>query len=414
LGSTLRLPPRGDVRVSGRANTRSWVYRRRLTGRLWNTTSCIPHGRCTRSLTRPAGYTGDGSRADSGMPPAALTHLGATPQATPPPDAAAIAVARADSAAAGPLWKARRGALTEPGAAHAWRLPEELDPRAAVQEAVAAADAQEVRGGNGPHGLLGSLFVVPAVPPSTGRNRQHNCFPSALMALNEAQIPHVRVVHVHVSTGVPKRTGERSATRYPNPRYASIRTVVHSVYPRVAQESAARRAHEAARTAARAAATHAARTQLDAPGADAAAVAAAADAAGAWVGSFRQWSRGSFRCGLLSVRRDAANRGTIYCWYQRRCGASWCPPNAASSYQHEQSSVASLRPLSEGGFRRVCGGRAAGRGHRGAAHAPLRSPRRHQRRRAPDAGSRCGMSHNMCVCVCVCVWVCGCVGVCVS
>jgi hypothetical protein len=33
--------PRVDVRVSGRANTRSWVYRRRLSGRLWNTTSCL-------------------------------------------------------------------------------------------------------------------------------------------------------------------------------------------------------------------------------------------------------------------------------------------------------------------------------------------------------------------------------------
>jgi hypothetical protein len=28
-------------RVSGRANTPSWVYRRRLTGRLWNTASCL-------------------------------------------------------------------------------------------------------------------------------------------------------------------------------------------------------------------------------------------------------------------------------------------------------------------------------------------------------------------------------------
>jgi hypothetical protein len=36
-----RLPHRGDVRVSGRANTRSWVYQRRLTGRLWNTASCF-------------------------------------------------------------------------------------------------------------------------------------------------------------------------------------------------------------------------------------------------------------------------------------------------------------------------------------------------------------------------------------
>jgi hypothetical protein len=36
-----RLPPRGDVRVSGRAHTPSWVYQRRLTGRLWNTASCF-------------------------------------------------------------------------------------------------------------------------------------------------------------------------------------------------------------------------------------------------------------------------------------------------------------------------------------------------------------------------------------
>ena len=35
----LGSPAPGDVRVSGRANTPSWVYRRRLTGRLWNTTS---------------------------------------------------------------------------------------------------------------------------------------------------------------------------------------------------------------------------------------------------------------------------------------------------------------------------------------------------------------------------------------
>jgi hypothetical protein len=34
-------PPRVDVRVIGRANTPSWVYRRRLTGRLWNTASCL-------------------------------------------------------------------------------------------------------------------------------------------------------------------------------------------------------------------------------------------------------------------------------------------------------------------------------------------------------------------------------------
>jgi hypothetical protein len=26
-------------------------------------------------------------------------------------------------------------------------------------------------------------------------------------------------------------------------------------------------------------------------------------------------------CGQMSVRREAANRATINCWYQRRCGA---------------------------------------------------------------------------------------------
>jgi hypothetical protein len=29
------------TRVSGRGHTPSWVHRRRLTGRLWNTTSCL-------------------------------------------------------------------------------------------------------------------------------------------------------------------------------------------------------------------------------------------------------------------------------------------------------------------------------------------------------------------------------------
>ena len=73
-GST-RLPPGGIVRVSGRANAPSWVYRRRLTGRLWNTPSCLTAAPLTHSLTRPAGYTGDGSRADAGTPPAASRPL---------------------------------------------------------------------------------------------------------------------------------------------------------------------------------------------------------------------------------------------------------------------------------------------------------------------------------------------------
>jgi hypothetical protein len=56
-------------------HTLSWVYRRRLTGRLWNTTSCLTAAPLTHSLTRPAGCTGDGSRAASGTPPAASRPL---------------------------------------------------------------------------------------------------------------------------------------------------------------------------------------------------------------------------------------------------------------------------------------------------------------------------------------------------
>jgi hypothetical protein len=127
-GLKLGSPPGGDVRVSGRANTPSWVYRRRAdsgtppaalrqlalthslthqlgipeTGRLWNTTSCLTAVALTHSLPHPpAGYTGDGPtlehhqlpygsshsltqlptswvyrrRADSGTPPAALRRL---------------------------------------------------------------------------------------------------------------------------------------------------------------------------------------------------------------------------------------------------------------------------------------------------------------------------------------------------
>lgn len=59
-----------------------------------------------------------------------------TAQATPPQNAAAIAVAREDLVAAGPLWKTRSGPLTEPGDTEPWRLPDEMDPRAAVYEAV--------------------------------------------------------------------------------------------------------------------------------------------------------------------------------------------------------------------------------------------------------------------------------------
>jgi hypothetical protein len=69
-----RLPPRGDVRVSGRSNTPSWVYRKTALGPTLEYRQ-LPHGRSTHSLTRPAGYTGDGSRADSGVPPAASRPL---------------------------------------------------------------------------------------------------------------------------------------------------------------------------------------------------------------------------------------------------------------------------------------------------------------------------------------------------
>jgi hypothetical protein len=93
------IPPAASRQLHSLTHTPSWIHRRRLTGRLWNTTSCLtvaplthshtqlgipetahgptleyrqlPHGGSTHSLTRPAGYTGDGSRANSGMPPAA-------------------------------------------------------------------------------------------------------------------------------------------------------------------------------------------------------------------------------------------------------------------------------------------------------------------------------------------------------
>jgi hypothetical protein len=40
--TTTRLTPPGvDVRVRGLVDTPSWVYRRRLTGRLWSTASCL-------------------------------------------------------------------------------------------------------------------------------------------------------------------------------------------------------------------------------------------------------------------------------------------------------------------------------------------------------------------------------------
>lgn len=59
-------------------------------------------------------------------------------------------MAREDSAAAGPLWKARSGPLTKPGAAEPWRLPDEVDPRAAVYEAVTMAGTRR-------HGRLDAI-----------------------------------------------------------------------------------------------------------------------------------------------------------------------------------------------------------------------------------------------------------------
>ena len=49
----LDSPPR--VRVSRRANTPSWLHRRRLTGRLWNIISCLT-GSSTHSLTSNIGF----------------------------------------------------------------------------------------------------------------------------------------------------------------------------------------------------------------------------------------------------------------------------------------------------------------------------------------------------------------------
>jgi hypothetical protein len=39
----------------------------------------------------------------------------------------------------------------------------------------------------------------------------------------------------------------------------------------------------------------------------------------------RDCGRASFGCGQLSERREAANRVTIDCWYQRQCGADVVP-----------------------------------------------------------------------------------------
>jgi hypothetical protein len=53
-----RTPDDEAARVSGRANTASWVYRRRLTGRLWNTASCLTAAPLTREA---AGVCGGGA-----------------------------------------------------------------------------------------------------------------------------------------------------------------------------------------------------------------------------------------------------------------------------------------------------------------------------------------------------------------
>jgi hypothetical protein len=62
--------PGGMFGSAERANTPSWVHRRRLTGRLWNTTSCLTVAPLTHSHVQ-LGIPETGSRADSGIPPAA-------------------------------------------------------------------------------------------------------------------------------------------------------------------------------------------------------------------------------------------------------------------------------------------------------------------------------------------------------
>jgi hypothetical protein len=68
------MPPAASRPLHSLTHTPSWVYRRRAHG---PTLEChqLPHGSSTHSLTRPAGYTGDGSRVDSGTPPAASRPL---------------------------------------------------------------------------------------------------------------------------------------------------------------------------------------------------------------------------------------------------------------------------------------------------------------------------------------------------
>jgi hypothetical protein len=98
-----RLPPRGDVRVSGLANTPSWVNRRRLTGRLWNTASCSTH-----SLTGEAAWVGPHRRHHAHRPALhqrrvqlhSLTHRGGClGGAAPSPSRAPLRAAPAPRAA---------------------------------------------------------------------------------------------------------------------------------------------------------------------------------------------------------------------------------------------------------------------------------------------------------------------------
>jgi hypothetical protein len=50
-----------QARGGGRSNSPSWVYRRRLTGRLWNTASCLT----AAPLTHRGGGKGGGGRVST-------------------------------------------------------------------------------------------------------------------------------------------------------------------------------------------------------------------------------------------------------------------------------------------------------------------------------------------------------------
>ena len=68
-----RLPP-GGCSGQGLPNTPSWVCRRRLTGRLWNTTSCLTGAPLTHSLTLSRPHVCSGV---AGLPAAAAHRDGA-------------------------------------------------------------------------------------------------------------------------------------------------------------------------------------------------------------------------------------------------------------------------------------------------------------------------------------------------